>query len=82
MVTAVRQGERIGWGGEGRLSGRDGIGPLKVGASLIAIRAQAPVIPVVIHGGHDAMPFSRRTQPIESTALIQYMTQSYLRRRG
>jgi 1-acyl-sn-glycerol-3-phosphate acyltransferase len=56
MVAAVRQGERIGWGGEGRLSGRDGIGPFKVGASLIAIRAQAPVIPVVIHGGHDAMP--------------------------
>lgn len=56
MVTAARQGERIGWGGEGRLSGRDGIGPFKVGASLIAIRAQAPVFPVVIHGGHDAMP--------------------------
>ena len=56
MVAAVRQGERIGWGGEGRLSGRDGVGPFKVGASLIAIRAQAPVIPVVIRGGHGAMP--------------------------
>jgi 1-acyl-sn-glycerol-3-phosphate acyltransferase len=56
MVTAVRQGERVGWSGEGRLSGQDGIGPFKVGASLIAIRAQAPVIPVVIHGGHGAMP--------------------------
>jgi 1-acyl-sn-glycerol-3-phosphate acyltransferase len=56
MVSVVRQGERIGWGGEGRLSGWDGIGPFKVGASLIAIRAQAPVIPVVINGGHDAMP--------------------------
>jgi 1-acyl-sn-glycerol-3-phosphate acyltransferase len=56
MATAVRQGERIGWGGEGRLSGQDGVGPFKVGASLIAIRAQAPVIPVVIHGGHEAMP--------------------------
>lgn len=56
MVFAVRQGERIGWGGEGRLSGQDGVGPFKVGASLIAIRAQAPVIPVAIHGGHGAMP--------------------------
>ena len=56
MVEAVRQGERVGWGGEGRLTGIDGIGRFKVGASLIAIRAQAPVIPVVFHGGHHAMP--------------------------
>lgn len=56
MVTAVRQGERVAWGGEGRLSGFDGVGRFKVGASLIAIRAQAPVVPVVFYGGHRAMP--------------------------
>lgn len=56
MVSAVMEGGRVGWGAEGRLSGKDGIGPFKVGASLIAIRAQSPVVPVVIHGGHDAMP--------------------------
>ncbi|SPH17485.1 hypothetical protein DEA8626_01008 [Defluviimonas aquaemixtae] len=56
MVAAVRRGERLAWGGEGRLYGRDGIGRFKVGASLIAIRAQAPLIPVVFHGGHHALP--------------------------
>lgn len=55
MVTAVGQGERLGWGGEGRLSGFDGVGRFKVGGSLIAIRAQVPVVPVVIHGGHQAL---------------------------
>lgn len=56
MAQAVQQGHRVGWGAEGRLSGRDGVGRFKVGGSLIAIRAQAPVVPVVIHGGHQAMP--------------------------
>ncbi len=56
MVAAVKRGERVAWGGEGRLSGFDGVGRFKVGASLIAIRAQAPVVPVVFHGGHHAMP--------------------------
>ncbi|MCU4654711.1 1-acyl-sn-glycerol-3-phosphate acyltransferase [Roseibacterium sp. SDUM158016] len=66
MVATVKEGGRVGWGAEGRLSGRDGIGPFKVGGSLIAIRAQAPVVPVVIHGGHDAMPLgSFRAHPGE-----------------
>ncbi len=56
MVAAAQAGERVGWGGEGKLSGRDGIGRFKVGGSLIAIRAKSPIIPVVIHGGHRAMP--------------------------
>ncbi len=55
MVSRVRNGERIGWGGEGRLSGIDGIRRFKVGASLIAIRAGAPVIPIAFHGGHHTM---------------------------
>ena len=55
MVAAAKAGKRVGWGGEGRLSGRDGVGRFKVGGSIIAIRAKAPVIPVVIHGGHHAM---------------------------
>ena len=56
MVEHIRSGERIAWGGEGRLSGIDGIRRFKIGASLIAIRAGAPVIPVVFHGGHHTMP--------------------------
>ena len=55
MVAAVQRGERIGWGGEGRLFGQDGVGHFKVGGSLIAIRAQVPVVPVAIFGGHRAM---------------------------
>lgn len=56
MVTAVKCGERLAWGGEGRLRGQDGIGRFKVGGSLIAIRAQVPMIPLVFYGGHRAMP--------------------------
>ncbi len=64
MVAAVKRGERLAWGGEGRLQGRDGIGRFKIGASLIAIRAQVPVIPLVFHGGHQAMPLgSVRARP-------------------
>ena len=64
MVAAVKRGERLAWGGEGRLQGFDGVGKFKVGGSLIAIRAQAPVIPLVFHGGHRAMPLgSVRARP-------------------
>jgi len=56
MVQAVKAGERIAWGGEGRLSGRDGVARFKVGASLIAIRAQVPIIPLVFYGGHRLLP--------------------------
>lgn len=55
MVAAAREGERVGWGGEGRLYGRDGVGRFKVGGSIIAIRAKVPIVPVVIQGGHHAM---------------------------
>ena len=55
MVAAAKDGKRVGWGGEGKLSGRDGIGRFKVGGSIIAIRAQVPIIPVVIQGGHHVM---------------------------
>ncbi len=66
MVEAVRRGERVVWGGEGRISGVDGVARFKVGASLIAIRAKAPVIPVVMHGGHHVMPLgSFRARPGE-----------------
>jgi 1-acyl-sn-glycerol-3-phosphate acyltransferase len=57
MVTAVRAGERLAWGGEGRISGLDGVGRFKIGASLIAIRAQVPIHPVAFCGGQVLMPF-------------------------
>ncbi len=64
MVEAVRSGERVAWGGEGRLSGRDAVARFKVGASLVAIRAGAPLVPVAYYGGHRAMPLgSVRARP-------------------
>ena len=64
MVERIRIGERVAWGGEGRLSGIDGVRRFKIGASLIAIRAGVPVIPVVIHGGHHTMALgSIRARP-------------------
>lgn len=68
MALTVQQGGRVGWGAEGRLSGIDGIAPIKVGGSIIAIKAKAPVVPVVIHGGHHAMPLGTfRARPTEIT---------------
>lgn len=64
MVAAVAAGERLGWGGEGRLYGRDGVGHFKRGSCLIAIRAGAPLVPVAIQGGHGLMPLgSLRARP-------------------
>ena len=54
MVAAVRQGERVAWGGEGRLSGIDGGSRFKGGARLIAIRAPAlrsPLTPRLLPDG-------------------------------
>lgn len=64
MVGAVQAGERLGWGAEGRLTGKDGIARFKIGASLIAIRGGVPLIPVVYCGGHQSMPLgSLRARP-------------------
>lgn len=64
MIVRLRKGERVIWGGEGRLSGRDGVLRFKIGAGLIAIRAGVPVIPIAIHGGHMTMPlWSVRARP-------------------
>ena len=64
MVARVRAGQRVSWGGEGRIHGQDGVGRFKQGASLIAIRAQAPVVPVTFYGGHQVMPFRKlRARP-------------------
>jgi len=63
-VAAVKRGERVAWGGEGRLSGQDAVTRFKVGASLIAIRSGAPLVPVAFHGGHQALPLgSIRARP-------------------
>lgn len=80
MVAAVASGERIAWGGEGRLSGRDEVTRFKVGAPLIAIRSQSPIVPVAFYGGHHCLPLGsirprpgmisiRFGMPIETTGL-------------
>ncbi len=64
MVEAVKSGERLAWGGEGRISGIDGVARFKVGAALIAIRAQVPIYPVAFCGGQRLLPFkSIRARP-------------------
>jgi 1-acyl-sn-glycerol-3-phosphate acyltransferase len=64
MVAAIKAGERVSWGGEGRLSGKDEVMRFKIGAALLAIRAQAPLVPVAFRGGHAALPLgSIRARP-------------------
>ena len=64
VVQALKDGERIAWGGEGRLSGSDEVKRFKRGAALIAIRAGVPIIPVAFYGGHQALPLgSVRARP-------------------
>lgn len=56
LVEKVRGGERLAWGGEGRIHGKDGVAHFKRGASLIAIRAGVPIVPVTFFGGHSLLP--------------------------
>lgn len=64
IVEALRAGERVAWGGEGRLSGSDDVKRFKRGAFLLAIRAGVPVVPVAFYGGHQALPLgSVRARP-------------------
>ena len=56
MADAVRAGARVAWGGEGGFSGSDTVRRFKVGAGLIALRAHAPLMPLVFRGGHAVMP--------------------------
>ena len=64
IVPYLRAGDRVGWGGEGRLSGKDEVTRFKVGASLLAIRGGVPIIPVAFYGGHRLMPLgSYRARP-------------------
>ena len=64
IVPYLRAGDRVGWGGEGRLSGKDEVTRFKVGASLLAIRGGVPIIPVAFYGGHRLMPLgSYRVRP-------------------
>lgn len=66
VVDAVAKGESISWGGEGRLSGMDGLLRFKRGSCLIAIRAGVPVVPVAFFGGYKALPTkSLRARPGE-----------------
>ena len=55
LVEAAKAGERVSWGGEGGFSGFDGVKRFKVGSSVIAIRAQVPLVPVAFQGGFQAM---------------------------
>jgi len=71
IVPYLQAGDRVGWGGEGRLSGKDEVTRFKVGASLLAIRAEVPIYPVAFYGGHHIMPLgSYRARP--GTAYVRF----------
>lgn len=63
LVGYLKGGERVVFGGEGRLSGIDGVMRFKQGSALLAIRSGKPLVPVAFHGGQLLMP-------LQSCALI------------
>ncbi len=56
LVAALRAGERVSMGPQGRISPDGGVCHFKRGAFLIAIRAGAPVVPVGVRGGAEILP--------------------------
>ncbi|MEM7242687.1 MAG: lysophospholipid acyltransferase family protein [Pseudomonadota bacterium] len=88
MAETVKAGNRLVWGGEGKLSRFDGVGHFKRGAALIAIRARAPIYPVAFHGGHHILPAGRLRMrkgtvhmrfgaPLETTGLTDEDARSF-----
>ena len=59
-LRALQRGELIGVFPEGRVVAEGPLGELYGGAALLAVRAPAPVIPVVIQGSARAWPRGRR----------------------
>jgi len=57
LTAALCAGERVAFGGEGRMSGIDGVIHFKRGAALLAIRSGTPLIPMASHGGHLLWPW-------------------------
>lgn len=57
LSASLRAGERVAFGGEGRMSGKDGVLRFKQGAALLAIRAGRPLVPMAMRGGHLLLPW-------------------------
>jgi len=60
LTHSLKAGRRVVFGGEGRLSGIDGVLRFKVGSALLAIRSGKPLIPVAFHGGQKLMPLKSK----------------------
>jgi len=56
LVGYLNEGKRVIFGGEGRLSGIDGVMRFKQGSALLAIRSGKPLVPIAFHGGQLLMP--------------------------
>ena len=59
-LRALRAGQVVGVFPEGRVMPPGPLQPLHAGAALLAVRGQAPVIPIVIRGSAKAWPRGRR----------------------
>ncbi len=59
-LRVLRAGEVVGVFPEGRVMPPGPLQPLHAGAALLAVRGQAPVIPMVIRGSAKAWPRGRR----------------------
>jgi 1-acyl-sn-glycerol-3-phosphate acyltransferase len=59
-LRALRSGELVGIFPEGRVVPDGPLGTMHPGAAMLAIRGQAPVIPLVIDGSSRAWPHGRR----------------------
>jgi len=57
LTAALRGGERVLFGGEGQMSGIDGVRRFKRGGALLAIRSGRPLVPIAFHGGQRLMPW-------------------------
>ncbi len=70
LTNSLKSGKRVIWGGEGRLSGIDGVSRFKVGSALLAIRSKKPLIPIAFHGGQKLMPLKSMALFVFELALL------------
>jgi 1-acyl-sn-glycerol-3-phosphate acyltransferase len=67
----LRAGEIVGVFPEGRVQPEGPVAGAREGAALLAVRARAPIIPLVVHGSARAWPHGRRF-PRPARVLVRF----------